>query len=123
MLSGSSRRSRCCWRTQPQLRLDCSPPTEPLSSSATEKSRFASSYAAVQPAIPAPITTMSTALGSSSSLATGWRGGDTSGGLDGLGERAQPFLVGLVLDRDRELAVGDHLAVARGQLLRDLVVG
>ncbi len=36
MASGSSRRSRCCWRHQPQFRLVCSPPTAPLSSRATE---------------------------------------------------------------------------------------
>src|SRR5689334_14237577 len=123
MASGSSRRSRCCWRTQPQLRLDCSPPTRPLSSRATVKSRLESSYAAVQPAIPAPITTMSTDFGSFSSLATAWTGGDTLLCLYRLRERAQTLLVGLVLDRDRELAMGDHLAVARDELLRDLVVG
>src|SRR6478736_3322181 len=73
--------------------------------------------------MPAPITTMSTALGSFSSLATGWTGGDTLACLYRLRERAQTFLVGVVLDRDREFAVADHLAVSRGQLLRDLVVG
>src|SRR5690348_16769901 len=123
MASGSSRRSRCCWRTQPQLRLDCSPPTRPLSISATEKSRLASSYAAVQPAMPAPITTMSTDFGIFSSPGTDWTGGDTLSCLYRLREPAQTLLVGLVLDRYRELAVGDHLAVARRELLRDLVVG
>src|SRR6187431_683685 len=86
--------------------------------------------------MPAPITTTSTDAGSLSSLATGWTGGDTSGGaegrtprrrealrLDRAGEAPQALLVGLILDRDRELAVGDHLAVALGEFLRDLVVG
>src|SRR3954471_17032308 len=86
--------------------------------------------------MPPPITTTSADAGSFSSLATGWSGGDTSGGaedrparrrevlrLDRPGEATQPFLVGAIPDRDRELAMGDHLAVALGELAGDLVVG
>ena len=38
---GSSRASRFCWRHQPQLRLDCSAPIRPFSSSATRNPRRA----------------------------------------------------------------------------------
>src|SRR4051812_18629980 len=73
--------------------------------------------------MPAPITTMSTEDGSFSSLATGWTGGDTLACLDGSCEVAEPFLVGLVLDRDRELAMAHYLAIAVAEPARDLVVG
>ena len=38
---GSSRASRFCWRHQPQLRLDCSAPTRPFSTTATDRPRRA----------------------------------------------------------------------------------
>ena len=66
IMIGSSSRSRPCWRTQPQLRLDCSPATLPFSISATFAPCRARNQAVDVPTTPAPITATSTASGSGS---------------------------------------------------------
>ncbi len=40
-MSGSSTGERHCWRTQPQLRPDCSPPMRPFSNTAADTPCFA----------------------------------------------------------------------------------
>ncbi len=71
IMIGSSAKSRPCWRTQPQLRLDCSPATRPLSQSSTLTPRSARKKAVAVPATPAPMTATSTASGSGSAKAMG----------------------------------------------------
>ena len=71
IMIGSSSRSRPCWRTQPQLRLDCSPATRPFSIRATFAPRCARNHEVAVPMIPAPMTATSTASGSGSAWTTG----------------------------------------------------
>jgi hypothetical protein len=75
IISGSSRGSRPIFRTQPQLRLDCSAASAPFSQSATETPRSARDSAVLIPAMPPPMTTTSTARGSASSVAHASMGG------------------------------------------------
>src|SRR5438874_16261 len=57
--SGISTGSRPCWRTKPQFFRDCSPGTDPRSSTTTRAPRRARKYAVAQPTMPAPTTTTS----------------------------------------------------------------
>ena len=57
---GTSAASRPCWRIQPQLRLDCSPATRPLSQTSTDEPAWRRNHAVEMPMTPAPITTTST---------------------------------------------------------------
>ena len=63
IMMGSSAASRLCCRTQPQLRLDCSPATRPLSQTSTDTPCFARNQAVDIPMTPAPIMTTSTESG------------------------------------------------------------
>ena len=65
IIIGSSRRSRPCWRTQPQLRPDCSPATWPFSHSTTSMPRLARNQAVDTPTMPPPMITTSAAAGHS----------------------------------------------------------
>ena len=71
MLSGISRGSRPMVRTQPQFRLDCSPPIRPFSQSVTETPRCARKRAVLTPAMPPPTTITSEWTGASTSDCTG----------------------------------------------------
>src|SRR5438552_538094 len=59
MTSGISTGSRPCWRTKPQFFRDCSPGTDPRSTTTTRAPRRARKYAVAQPTMPAPTTTTS----------------------------------------------------------------
>ena len=71
MISGISRGSRPILRTQPQLRLDCSPAIWPFSHKATDTPRLARNRAALAPMMPPPTITTDTRCGRVSSEETG----------------------------------------------------
>ncbi len=68
---GTSSGSRHMVRTQPQLRLDCSPATRPLSQTSTERPRSRRNQAVDTPITPPPTITTSTVSGSGSWKWTG----------------------------------------------------
>src|SRR5690606_11780593 len=63
IIIGSSRTSRPCWRTQPQLRPDCSPAMWPFSHNTTLTPCFARNHAVETPTMPPPILTTSAEAG------------------------------------------------------------
>ncbi len=67
MISGSSRGSRPCLRTQPQLRLDCSPAMWPFSQRTTGTPLRARNSAVLVPMMPPPTTTTPVCGGRASS--------------------------------------------------------
>ena len=71
IMMGSSAGSRPCWRIQPQLRLDCSPPTRPFSHSVTCTPALARKYAVEIPTTPPPMMSTSVACGSALANAMG----------------------------------------------------
>ncbi len=63
-MSGNSMGERPCWRTQPQLRPDCSPAIRPFSNRATDTPCRARKYAVETPTMPPPTITTSAEVGS-----------------------------------------------------------
>jgi hypothetical protein len=55
IMIGNSPMSRPCWRTQPQLRLDCSPAMRPFSQSVTEGPVRRRNHAVITPMTPPPM--------------------------------------------------------------------
>ena len=58
---GNSPGSLPCWRTQPQLRPDCSPAMRPFSQTTTDSPFWRRNQAVITPMTPPPMTTTSDA--------------------------------------------------------------
>ena len=92
MAIGISRGSRPCTRTQPQLRLDCSPATRPFSHTTTLTPCFVRNQAVDTPSMPAPMITTLAFAGIASGFCKGCDQVDETDSCSGI---AEFFRVGL----------------------------